>query len=823
MATKRNRLTSDALQLRLESGKFVLADGIASKIRNMIPTDEGTLRSIQGPCLYLPAYSGFPAPVNGDKIARVNDHRLLEARTRGIYHAINRVFNRDMLLLESGKTIWEFRGWKHGWYPLIGDSAGTIFPPSPGPGGDGAQVSAKLINTTRPQFPTQFETTDQGVIIVPQGGASRAYFYDGKYAGPLGYTTTPGPPTGHGPRSHLDYVTFARLFRGGLDWSTITSPPVESWPDRYVYGEELPLDKNVDNNVGEGDPELNNLDYAHDAQTGFRTAMHPDFGVCRVGTIETNPGDVGIQGILLDCRYRAAVQWIDRWGNLSPVSGRSNDVYTTEQPSFTYGVYDGVSNLPEGTEVPEHEISPGKVDLVLKQIAWSSIEAGPEGTIGRILCRTKDLEHSGTADFFTMRSYAAEGGSNFASIPDNSTTLFPDNVPDSWLFIPVREPIPVPVFKLTRLAFGRHFIGNLQGEEGLVRWSMPNRWGTFLEDDFVFPDATGEAVTGLWRAAEGLLVFTAVSTFMLEPSSSGDTYVTRTVSATVGCAAPSSIATLETGETVWLSRGGFYLYDGDSIELISEPINRTINTLNQTRLLQSCAAIEPHSGEYRCWVPQYGSKENNLCLIFDGNGWRERTDVSALAVCVTQDHRKYMIAVGPTLGSVVGLPAPQQPDYSVFVVDVENKAYRAVREEAIIETAWLSGLTRRERSTALTVYFWLRETKSKLAVPDDENNQSQGILTVEVARDWRETTIETTTTELVPPDDVPPLYNETVLGSGSSWVRRRPYWVRAMIYVPSCEVFKLRIKNKGDWEFIGLVFDEQPKQSGGARIPISTP
>ena len=796
MATKRNRLPSGTLQIRVESGKFLLPDTVAAKISNMVPTEEGTLRSITGPAPYLPYYPAFTPDPNfnlGSMVSIAEDER-----PHGVFHAIVKETNRDILLYFIGPTIWDFRGWEHGWFPLIGNSA------------DSPQLDAKLHNNSRPQFPTQFEATDQGVIIVPQG--TRAYFYDGKCVAPLGYDVSPGPPTGHGPNSSEDGVTFALLHRGEYD----VGPPAAYIPDYYLYGEEISLSPDV----GKADPLLNNRGYRHDAQHGFATSMHKAFGNGRVGTVEPNPGDVGVTGIVLDCRYRAAVQWIDRWGNLSPVSGRSNEVYITEQPAFTYGVYEG----PDlGDDTPDHSVSPAKVDLVLKQVAWSGIEPGPERTIGRILSRTKDLDHSGTSDLFTMRSYAQEGGSNFATIPDNCTTIFPDNVPDSWLFIPVKEPVPVPTFKLTRIAFGRHFIANMKGQEGQVRWSMPNRWGTFLEGDYLFPDATGEAITGLWRAEQGLLVFTAYSTYIFTPNSSGDGFKSQTVSAKVGCAAPSSLSTLDDGRTVWLSQGGFYTYDGQGITLISEPIAKTINTLNKARLKQACSSFDPKTKEYRCWVARYGDQENSLCLIYTGEGWRERNDIEALASCVTRDHRSYTLVAGKCPGKFTAAVGPfVPPEYNLWVLDHQNTGFDPDRAEATIETAWLTGLAGKERATALTVYLWLRETKSLNTTASDSNNQSAPTITIEVARDWREATIETVITELVPADDKPPLYDETLLGSGRVWTQRRPFWVRAMIYVPSCETFKLRLKNRGDWEFVGLVFDEQPKHSGGARVPITT-
>ena len=37
--------------------------------------------------------------------------------------------------------------------------------------------------------------------------------------------------------------------------------------------------------------------------------------------------------------------------------------------------------------------------------------------------------------------------------------------------------------------------------------------------------------------------------------------------------------------------------------------------------------------------------------------------------------------------------------------------------------------------------------------------------------------------------------------------------------VPAAEVFKFRLSFTGDWDFIGLVFEEIDSDGGGAKIP----
>jgi hypothetical protein len=84
------------------------------------------------------------------------------------------------------------------------------------------------------------------------------------------------------------------------------------------------------------------------------------------------------------------------------------------------------------------------------------------------------------------------------------------------------------------------------------------------------------------------------------------------------------------------------------------------------------------------------------------------------------------------------------------------------------------------------------------------------------------------------------------LDDNEEWQKRRPYWIRKDIYIPSCEVFKLRFEGieqtetivevvpqgmgggtteakydiAADIEIIGLLIDESPRGAGG-RIPRS--
>ena len=756
MADERTRNSVGPFQLRVESGRLIAPNEVASKIENMYLTDEGSLRSVQGPVPYQPTY---PVAATADP-----DPGLDFVRSAGVYHCLLQNGERDVLLwhgVHAGSpnflsVIQEHKGWDVNAGPPYGT---TLLAPA----GVTAQVNADIEISLRPQFPTQFESTPDGVVIVPQGGV--AYFYDGKVIAPLGFPENPGPPDPLGPYSG--------------------SPSGSSIPNGLGYSHRGP-------SITTGTPPVLVLEEPAIGDNYMRR----DFGDNFIGT--TSVSDTissasasknAFGGLLKAGLWKAGVQFIDRWGNLSPVSNLS--------ANLTLDKMENADSTATGVYEQSNSIAAFQF-----QFAWTNIDTGPDPTMGRILLRTKDLVNSGDAKYYEVNSNSGGGFFEFATLPDNITTTFTDNVADSDLITEATQAIAVPKFKLCKVAFSRLWIANFKDSPGALRYSIIGKWGTFKEDALIYPDPTGNEVTGLWPTDQGLLVFTSSSTFLFVSNSDGDGFRASTLSTTIGCVAPSSLKTMRNGRTVWLGEKGFYSYSGTTINPISIIIQPTIKKINVARRKQAIAALDKEMDEYRCWVPADGSTTNNLCLVYDGEGWRQRTDVKATSVCVTKDHRNYMLAMGE-----VGT------DHSLWLLDREALSYtRASARESVVQTAWLRAIQSRRRSTLLTVYIWMRATK-------------KGNLTVEAYRDWRESpVIETTAGASNPPklyaeEDPPSFWDEAVLGAaGKTWVRRRPFWVKVDFHMPSCEVFKLKFKYAGDWEFVGMLFEDRDVHGGGVQV-----
>lgn len=722
MADTRLRIKSALLPIRAESGKLILPDGIGSQIENMYLTAEGTLRSVWGPTPYVPNYLVYPS--------------ISYSSVRGVFHTtLGANGEKDILLIQDGNKILRHQGWNAGsttpasiWQTIIGPTTAAL-------------CAADIGFDERPRFPTQFVATPNGIVIIPSGDSPRAFFFDGQSCLPLGYPSSPPPPVGWSPKS------------ADGEWFNHTG-----------------VTMGIPNDLSGTVP---------DAGSSPKT-----FGRGRVGSIALDATAAGDGARVMKSTYRGAVQWLDMWGNLSPISGRSGPVV-----------------LPPVRATQVANLEP---DDFLRQIHWDSIEPGPRGTIGRIFCRTKDEIHSGTLDLFEMPAYAEDGFLSPATIPDNVTESLPDNTPDSWLLRSPPAAVPVQPFRLYTLAFGRGWAANFTDSPGKLHPSMPGRWGTFLENEEIYPDPRGDQITGMIQVTEGLLVFTETTTFLITVSYAGEGFQSRTIHPRVGCSAPSSLAMTPDGMAIWLGREGFYGYANGKVGLISDPISNEVRHFNKARIVQAVAAVDVEEQKYRCWVPYKGSRTNNVCWQFDSEGWTRRTDVEAAGVCVTRDHRRYMIA-----GGKANEKGAASSTEGVWVLDHQaassgtTHVFTPAARDSFIRTAWLRAPSSDKKASPTTVYLWLRETES-------------GTLNVEVERDWRGEVTQTPTAPLSPPDDAPPYWTATSLGAVDAdgnpitWKRRRPFWTRVDIYVPSAETFRLKITHTGSWEFLGMAFDEIP-------------
>ncbi|QDP58801.1 MAG: hypothetical protein Unbinned80contig1000_10 [Prokaryotic dsDNA virus sp.] len=767
MANSRNRTQTGPYLYRSEGGKVVLEADDASEIKNFVASPRGTLEPVLGPTKLI-SYRGLTESTYEDKGIGERFHRtFLDSRKYGIHHAVL-PNGRDVLLLHTDAGIQEYQPQnrltdRSVLKNIVGNNdtiASEVFT---------LKKSALFLQdveataTNSPQFPTQFVTTDKGIVIVPQS-YQRSYIYDGTVALPLGYDAIPSPPIGRGPTYSENWGKGPASYSG------------------YVY------------------------------HTSDKHVPAPfSFGDGRIGT--TTNDSLGLR--LQIGTWRCSSQWIDYFGNFSPMSDRSGEVKIDE---FIVG-----GNDEDSTLSTENDKSSGNLK---KSLIWESVDPGPEGTVGRRLYRTKDLLNSGDGNlYFLSGNVGYTATSPTMSIPDNVSTHFADNVPDGYLSVPAFSDImPVPSFKLAAFCLGRLWIGNTSTDPGMIVPSLAGRYGTFRSSDRIFPDTKSSEITGLIARDTGLLAFTEGSTFAVVASDDGRGFKTVPISSTIGCVAPSSIVALPDGSVCWLGRNGFYRLIENKIENISGKIQEIINRITKSREKQSVAVFVPESEEYRCWVPMDGNQENSLCLIFDGSGWRRRTNEHVSCACISQDHRKYIFAGGSVYSGegFTTTNTSRNSDTEVykgfFVLDRENNfdwTEDPLHREYVVETNWISWESSIDRVSAKTVYLSLVESHV-------------GSATIEVYRDWRKSKpVYTTTASLKSEEDVPHFWGSTTTESFSAtgkedapvYQSKRPYWTSADISVPSCEVYKIRVKSRRPFEFIALTMEQETKNNPKTRIP----
>ena len=665
MANESYRVSNGPILPRVESGRLLSPESVAGHVENLVLTEEGSLRTVNGPAMLT-----VPYKADGQESVYAS---YPAGNMRGIFHCRLENGARDVLLAHyvnslGVNAVMELQGWEGNTmgYVVVGGIVGVLY--------GGPYPLPEL--SDRAEFPTQFVAAPNGVIIIPQGG--RTYWYDGYTVVPFGYDAPPAAPTPFGA---------SVAATAGTD----VDRPVADTEEGY-------------NHTGEN--------------------MLLPFGMSRIGTVSSLPVDVfpdaaagknklsnPLGGVRKQGEWRAAVQLVDKWGNLSPLSSLSEPARMVKKDNLTK---ERKSDDPESA------------DRLRGQILWSSVAPGERRTVGRILYRTHDLNNTLLPGLFEVPSYAAAGRYNFATLPDNTTTLWPDNVPDAWLLASPIEVDAVPQFKLGVMALGVFWAANWPGAPGGIRPSLPGRWATFPRGQVIYPDVTGSEITGLLSTQWGLLVFSETSVFLVTPNAEGTGFRVSTLRDNVGCSAPNSVATLPSGAAVWLGPKGWYAFDGTQITPISLDIQDTVvRRLAVGGLRAAVAAVDEAAGEYRCWVPVDGSKYNNLCVVFDGTGWRERSDVNAQAVCVTRDHRKYMVALGTVDVRKTNVsPEVEVDDYpGLWVLDVESNGVFMPREHtAVFETGWLTTDWKSAKS-GMSVTLWLRETKN-------------ANLTIEVMRDW---------------------------------------------------------------------------------------
>ena len=431
-----------------------------------------------------------------------------------------------------------------------------------------------------------------------------------------------------------------------------------------------------------------------------------------------------------------------------------------------------------------------------------SVPRGRGKTRVRHVFRTPDRLNAG--DITPREIYGSlGGGGDSAILPDNSSDVFVDNLPDGWLGESMEQLRTMPTCALLRVAMGRLWLGRALDDPGVLWRSKIGRMGTVGQFDFLYPDAAGAPLMGLGRVSDGLLAGTEAAVYLVTPTRAGgaDDFQTYPVPGGRGISAPSSIATMPNGLTVWLGPGpAFYAFDGKEVHRVSDTIRQTLERSNGARLLQASASVNPRTGEYLCSLNDGGSTNDRLILVWDGRDWKERTDVTVRAMCTTRDHRGVVLVAGTNGPTTSGL----------WVLDHEGFGYTPVARDAIFESRFFLTGAPGERATYSYLILALRDG-------------SQGTLSIQAYQDGSRAKVvsSTTTTVNLPyrPDPAPKWGTTTLGQAGAVWHNRRVHYKRVALHVPSAESVAFKLTAAGDIELVAYAWVRGVSAPAVGRIP----
>jgi len=404
-------------------------------------------------------------------------------------------------------------------------------------------------------------------------------------------------------------------------------------------------------------------------QFGDKRYFYPNAGgYTWRGDIGT-PGDVlsGTSGSVLDGSWTYYTVLEDIYGNLSAPSAASGVAVIRTIQADPVIIGDGDAQTS------------ALIDDLTRQFLIRQTAKGPPHTVASYLYRTPDTRRASTVPRLLAR------------IPGREQSVFGDRRADSDLGDEMPRTLSVPTFRTMCVHQGRLVIANTPDDPGIVRLSDAGFPGTFLEDDFIYPDSGSAEITAVTSHMGRLLAFTERSVFeiVIDPQT-GNPTAAVTLAQGVGCASPRSIQALPSGILVWLSRDGFYGADPRGrVERISDDIHKQLfYDMNTSRYRRAVAALDPISREYHCAIAPAGDADNRIIFCYDGQNWRRHDfgEITVADICTTDDYRQLVMFVGEN--NVTGSPIP-----NVFVKDHETQNFNPPPRTALYRSGWYFGDT----------------------------------------------------------------------------------------------------------------------------------
>ena len=309
--------------------------------------------------------------------------------------------------------------------------------------------------------------------------------------------------------------------------------------------------------------------------------------------------------LIRDAVQQALVNTVTLSGSLSP--GNPNGTYR----------YKIVFLNGDGIEGEASEATSG-VTVSVGKIVIQGIPVCPAGQNcgARSIYRTADAG----AEYFYVDT-----------IPDNTTTVYVDNISDSDLGDSLDEGrVKFPPVRYLVEHEGRVFGAYCLSPSGdtftlyvsdkfdhTVCRVITDETSTIDGGRFQLNDQAAGVITGLGRYGSVVMVFTGGRSYLFvgnQPSNFALTFFSD-----VGCTSHRSIVSTRT-QIMWLASDGVYTWSGGAIERISEDVREIIEALTASEMSQASALI--YDGRYHLFFPTFA-------LVYDlvSGAWTKNTNV----------------------------------------------------------------------------------------------------------------------------------------------------------------------------------------------------
>lgn len=187
---------------------------------------------------------------------------------------------------------------------------------------------------------------------------------------------------------------------------------------------------------------------------------------------------------------------------------------------------------------------------------------------------------------------------NVGTISNNTATVFTDNAAAGTTLIPDDNGVP-PTFALIVSWLGRLWVAKITGEPYTIVYSDANLPDVFPGDNFVLCNEQ-DPITGLVVYLDRIVVFNRKTMGQILGLSS-DSFRYSDIQGSVGCVDNRSIQVRVVNGVpllIWLSDRGFYSYDGNSVEYISDPIEDLVNFNIQQAIQQRNSQIQTTQSDF---------------------------------------------------------------------------------------------------------------------------------------------------------------------------------------------------------------------------------